>query len=358
MAQDPYQRILITGGAGFVGSSLALRLRAAFPHAHIICLDNLYRRGSELNRERVVQSGAEFRHGDVRHPGTFDLPPCDLVIDAAAEPSVLAGRTGDAAYVVETNLVGTLHALEAARRWKGRFLLLSTSRVYPVERLRRLELVDHPTRFELAPGLSLGGVGPEGIREDFPLDGSRTLYGATKLAAEILVSEYAAQFALRCLINRCGVLAGPWQMGRVEQGVVALWVAAHHYGRPLTYLGYGGKQVRDALHVEDLADLVVAQLQTDAGWDGSVFNVGGGRPVTFSLRELTELAATATGRRVPLGEDPNVRPGDIPWYVTDASRAREAFGWQPRRSMEKIVADLATWLRAHSEMLRPFLAGG
>jgi CDP-paratose 2-epimerase len=347
------KRVLITGGAGFVGSSLALRFRRAWPSSDVLALDNLHRRGSELNVPRLTREGVRFVRADVREPAAFDLPACDLIVDAAAEPSVLAGREGDADYVVRTNLVGTLNALETARRWRAAFLFLSTSRVYPIQALREIRLAETPARFEIEERQTLPGIGPQGVSEAFPLAGSRTLYGATKLASEVMVTEYAAQFGLPTLVNRCGVLAGPWQMGKVDQGVFALWIAAHHYGRPLTYLGYGGRQVRDVLHVEDLADLVLRQAAEPARWRGEVLAVGGGAARSVSLRELTALSQRATGRSVPLAESPETRWGDVPYYVTDATRAGREWDWRPARSLDATAADVSEWIRQNEDALRP-----
>lgn len=359
MTEANINRVLVTGGAGFVGSSLAVRLRRELGGAEVLCLDNMYRRGSELNRQRIERAGCEFVRGDVRDRAAFEMRPCDLVIDAAAEPSVLAGWAGsDVRYVLDTNLGGTLNVLEAARAWGARVLFLSTSRVYPVAALRSIRLKSAEDRFELdMDGAQPAGLSAAGIAESFSLEGARTLYGATKYASEVMVGEYAAQFGVRALIDRCGVIAGPWQMGKVDQGVVTLWVAAHQYGRALKYIGYEGRQVRDMVHVEDLCDLVVKQLACAGCWDGRVYSVGGGLAVSASLRELTRLAGAATGRRLEIGVDAQVRDGDVPWYVTDATRAGAAFGWRPKRTVADIVADTVEWLRSNEEALRPVLGG-
>lgn len=364
------ERILITGGAGFVGSSLALSLKRAGV-GEVIALDNLYRKGSELNRDRIVAEGVTFVRGDVRERSAFDIPPCDLIVDAAAEPSVLAGRGEDVPYLLDTNLGGTLNVLEAARRWNAALLFISTSRVFPVEALRAIPLRATEDRFEVvaeAGALNadlrsptsdlrspISGCSPAGISEVFPLEGWRTLYGSTKLASEIMAREYAAQFGLRVMVDRCGVLCGPWQMGKVDQGIVALWIARHVYGKPLSYFGYEGRQVRDVLHVEDFADLVLRQVQVMNAWRGDVFHVGGGREISLSLREMTALARTATGVRMDVGTDPVVRPGDVPWLIMDSARVRARFGWQPTRKVETIVDDTARWLKDHRAALEPIL---
>ena len=112
---------------------------------------------------------------------------------------------------------------------------------------------EQSTRFVWTTEQNAPGFSAEGIAEDFALNGARSLYGATKLAAELLLQEYAYSYRMPVLVNRCALLAGPWQMGKVDQGVITLWVARHAYGLPLRYTGFGGqgKQVRDVLHIED-----------------------------------------------------------------------------------------------------------
>ena len=127
---------------------------------------------------------------------------------------------------------------------------------------------------------------------------------------------------MAAIINRCGVLAGPWQMGKVDQGVVTLWVARHAFGQPLRYIGFGGlgKQVRDVLHVDDLFDLLLLQMARPARWDGRVYNVGGGNDVSASLLELTEICRRETGREIPIAEVPETSSVDLRIYVGDSRR--------------------------------------
>ena len=259
------RHVLVTGGAGFVGSGLALRARQAWPEATVTAFDNLRRRGSELNLARLRAAGVAFVHGDIRNPA--DLAPLgrdlDLLLECSAEPSVLAGYDGDPSYVIDTNLVGTIHCLELARKAGAAVLFLSTSRVYPIAALNDIRTEEAETRFDIADAQTLPGVSPQGISEDFPLGGTRSIYGATKLASELLIAEYHEAFGVRTFVNRCGVIAGPWQMGKVDQGVFSLWMARHLKGGTLTYNGWNGlgKQVRDLLHIDDLADLVVTQVE-------------------------------------------------------------------------------------------------
>ncbi len=351
---------LVTGGAGFIGSRLCLRLKAWDPEARVVAFDNLHRRGSELQVPRLRSAGVEFVRGDVRCAEELDrLERCDVVVDAAADPSVLAGVDGDPSYVVRSNLVGALNCLEIARRWGAGFVLLSTSRVYPVAALRAIPLLRVGQRFEPEPAAGIPGLTAEGITEAFPLgEGTRTLYGATKYAAELLALEYGELYGFPVVIDRCGVVAGPWQMARVEQGVVGLWCARHVYGGSLAYIGHDGFQVRDALHVDDLVDLLLIQVERLGDVYGEVFNVGGGRGISFSLRELTALCREVSGREIPVGRVDAERPGDVPWYVTDASRVRARLGWSPRRDLRRIVEDTVAWLRGHRAEVEPVLGGG
>ena len=354
-----YKSILVTGGAGFVGSNLSLLFRDARPDLGVTVMDNLKRRGSELNLPRMRAAGIEFRHGDIRSPDDFDdLPHFDLMIDCSAEPSVLAGLAGSPRPLLDTNLVGTINCLEAARARGAAFLFLSTSRIYPIAALNNLPFAEAETRFrwEEVPGIP--GFSARGIAEGFAYDGARSFYGTSKLAGEQLIQEYVFSYGMRALINRCGVLAGPWQMGKVDQGVITLWVARHYFGRPLHYTGFGGqgKQVRDILHVHDLFDLLQLQLETPERWDGRVYNVGGGNDVSVSLRELTGLCVQETGKTVPIASVPETAGVDLQGYVTDAHKVEIDFGWRPTRGPARIVRDIRSWIEENRESLDGILA--
>jgi CDP-paratose 2-epimerase len=268
-------RIMITGGAGFVGSHLALSFKRDMPHTTVIALDNLKRRGSELALPRLASGGVEFRHGDIRNREDLaDAGTIDLLIECSAEPSVQAGLAGGARYLINTNLIGTINCLDSARRCGATVVFLSTSQVYPIAALRDLPLLISETRFVI-PEANMGpGWSARGITENFPLTGSRSLYGASKLCSELIIAEYVALYGLRAVVNRCGVLTGPWQMGKVDQGFVVLWAARHLFGGPLSYNGFGGAglQVRDALHVDDLFRLIrdqVEQMPAHKWWEKS-----------------------------------------------------------------------------------------
>ena len=351
---DRPQEILVTGGAGFVGSNIALALAARHPRWSVTALDNLHRRGSELNVPRLTGAGVRFVEGDVREPSDLaSVPAPDVLVECSAEPSVMSGVDGDSSYLLHTNLTGAYNRLELARGVGASFVFLSSSRVYPLATLRGLALEETDTRFELLAEQTVPGASPAGISEEVPLRGARTLYGATKLAAELLIEEFRDAFGLRAVVDRCGVIAGPWQMGKVDQGVFTHWMLSHHFGLPLDYIGFGGggKQVRDLLHIDDLVDLVEEQVLDPESWDGAVLNVGGGRECSLSLLETTELCRRISGREVPIGAIAETRAGDVPVYISDCAALFEHTDWRPRRGAERILADIHAWIAADEERL-------
>lgn len=351
-------RILITGGAGFVGSSLAIALKQNYPSYEIYCLDNLRRKGSELNVARLTKQGISFIHGDIRNKEDFDsLPIVDSVIEASAEPSVLAGLNGSPDYLMNTNLFGTVNCLNYAVKCKASFIFLSTSRIYPIKTLETLDFIESDTRFELTDNQKIKGVSAKGIAEDFPLEGARSLYGTTKLASELIIQEYNEFYNLKTVVNRCGVLTGPWQMGKVDQGVMVLWIAKHFFEQQLAYIGYGGngKQTRDMLHVADLYRLIDWQLHNIDKVNGETMNAGGGVEVSASLQELTEICQRVTGKTIPINKVAENRPADIRLYVTDNTKVTALTGWKPEIGIEQIVEEITAWLAENREALEPIL---
>ena len=291
-------------------------------------------------------------HGDVRERGDLlGLEPVDAIVECSAEPSVLAGMGAGADFVVQTNLVGAHNCLELARRDGAQLVFLSTSRVYPVAALLGLRLRESETRFELAADQPCAGASEHGVAEDFPLAGARTLYGATKLAAELLIAEYADAFGVPAVIDRCGVIAGPWQMGKVDQGVFTHWLLAHHLGRPLTYIGYGGtgKQVRDLLHVDDLCELVLEQLGDPAAWDGVTVNVGGGVEGSLSLRETTDLCRELTGNEVAIEPVASATAGRRPALRVGLPAAARADRVAPLARAAQDPRGHARWIEANEQ---------
>jgi len=351
-------RILVTGGAGFVGGNVAIALAQRNAGSEVIAFDNLSRRGSELNLPRLRDAGVKFVHGDVRDKeDLLSLDHIDALVECSAEPSVMAGVDGSPDYLIRTNLMGAYHCLELARRDNAQVIFLSTSRVYPVRHLLEIELEEADTRFEVSSSQHLPGISPAGISEEFPMWGARTLYGATKLSAEHLIEDYIDGYGLRAVINRFGVIAGPWQMGKVDQGVFTYWMLAHYFERPLSYIGFGGggKQVRDMVHVDDVVELIAAQLAFPDEWSGHIANAGGGREISLSLLETTELCAEITGNRIDVDRTSEDRPGDVPVYISDSSLLFSRTDWRPARDARAILADIFSWIQANEHAIRAAL---
>jgi CDP-paratose 2-epimerase len=350
--------ILITGGCGFIGSNLSLMLKGKYPGYEVVALDNLKRRGSELNIPRLKEAGVEFIHGDIRNTEDLNLErKFDYIIDAAAEPSVMAGMGATLNYVINTNLNGTINTLELAARSGAKFIFLSTSRVYPISYLENINYTEGATRFDLSDKQTLAGVSSRGISEAFPLDKARSVYGATKLASELLIEEFREFFDVNYVINRCGVIAGPHQMGKVDQGVITLWVARHYWKKDIAYFGYGGtgKQVRDALHILDLFDLVDFEVHNFDKVNGRTFNAGGGVSSSVSLQELTRICADVTGNKVGASSVAENRKGDIPLYITDNTKITTEIGWAPKRNINDIITDTFNWIHKNEKQLNPIL---
>ena len=347
-------KVLISGVCGFVGSQLARYLRQSFEGIEILGLDNLARSGSEMNRPALRNLGVELFHGDIRMASDLDaLPASDWVIDAAALPSVLAGRDGKSStrQMLEHNLIGTINLLEYCRSHHAGLILLSTSRVYSIPALLAIHLSVDSSAFVPDPTRTWPpAVSQSGVQETFSLEAPISLYGATKLASERLAQEYASAFQIPVWINRCGVMAGAGQFGNAEQGIFSYWLHAHAAKRPLKYLGFGGHgfQVRDALHPLDLARLVGFQLRS--GQPGRILNVAGGKENSISLAQLTAWCDQRFGPHPPLVDGSN-RPYDVPWLVLDSREALDATGWKPQFTLPQILEEIAAHASSHPDWL-------
>lgn len=351
-------RLLVTGGAGFVGSSLCLQLKKRYPDASVVAFDNLKRRGSELSLRDLKHHDIGFVHGDIRCQEDLDeIGEFDVLIEASAEPSVMSGLTGNPSYVINNNLLGSINCFNLCLRHDARLIFLSTSRVYPIDKIENARYVEEETRFSYANDQDEPGISSKGISEGLTLQGARSFYGSTKLASELFIQEYAAFYGLVTAITRFGVIAGPRQMGKTDQGIATLWMARHYWNQPLKYIGYGGtgKQVRDILHIDDLVDLIDLQIHNPADFAGKVYNAGGGLSNSNSLVEMTRICERITGNKIAIDSDPEQRPADLRSYISDNTRIISDMGWQPRRSTEKIFEDIYGWIKANETDLKPIL---
>ena len=343
-------KILITGICGFVGSSLAERLLQMHGNLSICGIDNLMRPGSETNRTRLRKLGVNFVHGDIRATSDFEgLCNADWVIDAAANPSVLAGVQGNfsSRQLLEHNLASVINVLEYCKARNAGLVLLSTSRVYSIPALSALPFKEDDNAFLLDDSLPLpAGVSRNGIGPGFSTSAPVSLYGSTKLAAEVIALEYGAAFGFPVWVNRCGVMAGAGQFGTPDQGIFSYWINAHLRRCTLRYIGFNGtgKQVRDAFHPFDLAALIDLQMNTSRIKGRRIYTAGGGPKNSISLASLTAWCDARFGANMPQ-PDSKERTYDIPWMVMDNSDAERDFRWQVDTPIESILDQI----RNHAE---------
>jgi CDP-paratose 2-epimerase len=334
---------LITGGAGFIGSNLADYYLSRAQRVTI--LDNFSRPGSEKNLAwlRARHSGRlQVVRTDIREPGRalFDaVAAADVVFHLAGQVAVTTSVT-DPRDDFEINAFGTFNVLEAVRQAPARPVTIysSTNKVYG--KLAALGIVERNGRYtyESLPG---------GVSEDQPLD-PYSPYGCSKCTGDQYVLDYARIYGLRTVVFRQSCIYGPRQFGMEDQGWLAWFGIRALQQRPVTIYG-DGKQVRDALYVEDLVAAYDAALNQIGSTSGRAYNIGGGPANTLSLLELVAMLNAKFDRPLTCSFE-GWRPGDQPVFISDISRARADFGWQPRVGVEDGVIRLIEWIRSNQQL--------
>jgi CDP-paratose 2-epimerase len=353
-------KVLITGGCGFLGSQLALYLRE---RGHgVVVMDNLVRRGSESNIGPLQRHGVTFVHGDVRCIEDFSCLPSgiELICDASAQPSVVAGYANPM-FDLTNNTIGVIHVLEFAREHRCPLIFCSTNRIYSSDRINALPRRESATRLEwdstawrnLPAESRPPGFDPEfGVSEDFSLDGSgRSIYGVSKLMADVVCQEYADAFDIPVIVNRLGVISGAGQFGKVDQGWVVWWAVAGWFGLPLKYIGWCGKQVRDILFVEDVCRLVNLEISQIGRLRSGVFNAGGGVANSLSLIEATLSLEKRLNRSIEISYVETPRKADTVIYITDNRKVERMLGWKPQVSLSEGLDSILAWIRENETEL-------
>jgi CDP-paratose 2-epimerase len=300
-----------------------------------------------------LENKIKIINGDIRFLKDMSrVPSFDFLIDCAADPSALSGVKNGLSYLVETNVNGTLNCLNLVKKNKAKIIFLSSSRVYSHVEINNLKYrIDNK---ELIPKKSCTGLDlKKGISENFDTQGLKTFYGFTKLGAENLIKEYSNIFGIDFIINRSGVISGPWQWGRVDQGFMAYWVMAYMFKRKLKYIGYGGKgyQVRDILNIQDFCRLIEMQITNFNKFKNDTFNIGGGKFSKISLIKLTEKCKEIFNTSIEPSSSKEERPGDIPYYVSDYSKIQKLSGWEPEINVEKTIEDIDSWVKKNNSKL-------
>ena len=356
-------KVLITGVCGYVGSRIAARLAASSSRLELFGVDNLSRRGSETSLEFLAGHGVRFFHGDIRLKEDLDaLPAADWVVDCAANPSVLAGTGASgttAAQLTGVNLNGTLNLLEYCRQRGSGLVLLSTSRVYSAAALNALSFKKTASRL-VPSGRFPEGFSDEGVSEEFSTAAPLSLYGATKLASEVMAEEYACAFGFPLRINRSGVIGGPGQFGKADQGIFSFWACSYALGLRPKFIGYGGRglQVRDWVSAEEVADLILRQLKNPGSKAPRTVNIGGGLKNSMSLRELDDLCRAFFGASGKTEGVAATRPCDVPYYVTDAALAQKHWGWKPAETNAARLERTCRWALENKENIKRWWGQG
>lgn len=333
-AQQP--PVLITGGAGFIGTNLAERLLRQARRVRIY--DNLSRSGAAKNLNWLrtkYGSLLEFDHGDIRSaPGIrAALAEVGTVFHLAAQVAVTTSLA-DPREDFEVNSVGTLNLLEAIRdeRRPIRLIYTSTNKVYGA--LDELALVPAATRYRPLDACA-------GIDETWPLS-FRSPYGCSKGAADQYVIDYTRSYGCAAVVFRMSCIYGPHQHGTEDQGWVAHFLIRANDGLPITVFG-DGRQVRDLLYIEDLIEAFLRTERDLPGIAGEAFNLGGGTANALSLCELIDYIALLNGSRPEIIYR-DWRPGDQRWYVSDFRKFTAATEWRPRIGWKQGVRGLHAWL--------------
>lgn len=340
-------KILITGGSGFVGSNLAIYLKKNLNNGEIFSLDNLSRKGSVVNLKRLRAAKIKnFKLNIEDFKRIRSLQKFDVIIDCCAEPAIEASKR-EPDRVFNTNLVGTFNILKKCISEKTNIIFLSSSRVYSINNLRKLvktSVLKKPLKIK------------KKISEKFETASASSLYGFTKLSSEKLIKEMFFSTNLKYIINRFGVIAGPWQFGKQDQGFVPLWVANHYLKKNLSYNGFGGHghQIRDVIHIDDVCKIILIQLKNLKKINNQIFNIGGERKNSISLKNLTIKCEKLTGNKISFKKVSKTSVFDIPYYVSDNSKISKVYRWKPSKNINIILRDIYLWISQNKHVKNYF----
>ena len=338
--------ILITGGCGFVGTNLSLYLKSK--KFNVYTLDNLSRKGSKFNYTVLKKKKIKnFRINIANYKKLKGLRKFDLIIDCCAEAAVEVSRK-KIDEVFNTNLIGTFNILKKAKRDKSKIIFLSSSRVNSIKNINKII----GNNSNLKKKLHINKL----IDDKFENSRPKSLYGFTKLASEMLIEEFNYAFGLKYIINRCGVISGPLQFGKQDQGFVSLWVIHHIMKKKLSYIGYGGhgNQIRDVLHIDDLCELIHKQIKIINKIYNKLYTVGGSKISYTSLKNLTKICQNITGNKISIDKKRSTSIYDIPYFITDNHKVSRAYKWRPKKNINKIVYDITTWINNNKNLIQKY----
>lgn len=333
--------IVVTGSAGFLGNYVTNYL--INKGHHVIGLDNLSRKGSELNaKSQEKNKKVSFHICDISDSNSLEYflknQKFDWIIDCAAEPSVLAGFGCGSKLLINNNLISTINLLEICKKTKAGFILMSTSRVYSIKELSNINYTKDEDRFIID--------NKETISETFSTKPPISLYGSTKLTSELLAIEYSHMFDFPVWINRCGVIAGPGQFGKIDQGVFSFWIYSWLRQKTIKYIGFDGtgKQVRDVIHPFDICEVMYKQIHDRTIEEDPIYNLGGGIENSLSLKQLSlwcKKNISEDDRHVLSSNE--IRPFDIPVFIMNAEKAKKRWDFKTTMDINSILSEIKNY---------------
>ena len=274
------------------------------------------------------------------------MPKYDLILDCCAEAAVEISKN-DFDKVINTNLIGTINILKKSKNDKSKIIFISSSRIYPLEEMNKIiKNKNLKSKIKISKMFS----------EKDKIIGPKTIYGLTKLCSEMLIEEFSYAYQLKYLINRCGVISGPLQFGKQDQGFVSLWIWRHLNKKKLSYIGYGGygNQIRDVLHIDDLSELILLQIKNINKINNKLFTVGGSKTSYTSLSQLTKLCQKITGNKIKMGKVSKTSSYDIPYYLSDNTHVSNTYRWKPKRNINQVVMDTFLWLKKNKPIIKKY----
>ena len=339
-------KILITGGCGFVGSNLAIFLKKKLKYSKIFSLDNLSRKGSRVNCARLKKYKINNFKIDVGSKKLLKLPKFNLIIDCCAEPAIEESKKNPDK-VFYTNLVGTFNILKKTTKDKAKIIFLSSSRVYSIKKLNEI-VKSKDIKKNIRTKLR--------IDHSFSNDSPLSLYGYSKLSSEMLIKEFSYMYNIKYIINRFGVISGPWQFGKIDQGFISLWVAKHLKKKKLSYIGYGGygHQMRDVIHIKDVCEILYHQIRKINSIFNNSFDIGGGKKNIISLNLLTKKCQKITNNKVPISKIKHTSIFDVPYFLSNNDKIKRYYNWKPKLSIDQIILDIYEWMRYHKKILKGY----
>jgi CDP-paratose 2-epimerase len=310
----------------------------------VISVDNLSKTYSKLNQKRLSNLKIKNYNIDISNKDEFIKLKfkSDIIIDCCADPAVESSRK-DILKNINNNLITTYNVLEKAKKDNSKLIFLSTSRIYPIN--------DSRQKFIFFLKKKIKNL----FDEDSNIVGPKTIYGFSKLASEMLIEEYNYAFKIDYLINRCGLITGPWQFGKVEQGLVSLWLWKHlNKSNNLYYKGYSGtgNQIRDILFINDLCELVYLQIKNFKKIKNQTFCIGGGIKNSINLNQLTKICEEITKNKIKIRRDLDTSIYDIPFYITSLKKVKKYYNWYPKTDLRIGLYVILEWMKKNYTLIK------